>query len=256
VSLRIPLAVIGRALQLALAFLTVVPVRTGDVEVAADDLAASRLAYPVIGLGIGLVLAAVSWGLARSGVGPGVSAFVLVAAGTALTGALHLDGLADTADGLFLWGDRARRLAVMRDPNVGSYGVAAVVLVVLGKYAALSGLAGPARGWAVIGAAVVSRSLVLVSAGTAGYARPEGTGRILVEATTLRDAAGAGVLALIAGAVVAGGAGLLAAVLAIGLACGVTGLARARLGGVTGDTLGAVVETGELVVLLTLGMLA
>ena len=167
---------------------------------------------------------------------------------------LHLDGLADTADGLFLWGDRSRRLDVLRDPHVGSYGLTAVVLVILGKYAVLSNLASQGRGWAVLIAVVVSRCLVLVSAGLTGYARPEGTGRIIIDATTLRDAAWAAALVLIVGAIGAGREGLAAGALALGLAWGLTRLAAARLGGVTGDTLGALVETGELLVLLTLAV--
>ena len=143
----------------------------------------------------------------------------------------------------------------MRDPHVGSYGLTAVVLVILGKYAVLSGLAGPARAWAVFAAAVVGRSLVLVSAGTAGYARPEGTGRILVEATTLRDAIGAAVFVACRRRGRWPDVG----------ACGGCPGARAGLGahpdwrrpgsgGVTGDTLGALVETGELLVLLTIAL--
>lgn len=244
-----------RALKLAAAFLTVVPVPFAAGEVSDADLARSRYAFPLVGAVIGLALAVLSGALARAGAAPGLSAFLIVAAGAVLTGGLHLDGLADTADGLFLWGDRDRRLAVMRDPHVGSYGLTAVVVVILGKYAVLSGLAGPSRGWAVFGAAVIGRALVLVSAGSAGYARPQGTGRILIEATTFRDATGAALLVLVVGLVVGGGAGLAAGAAALGLAWGLTRLATDRLGGVTGDTLGALVESGEWLVLLTLGLL-
>ncbi len=245
---------VGRALKLALAFLTIVPVRIGDDEATDDDLAASRFAYPIVGAAIGLLLAALSAGLARIGAAPGIAAFVIAATSAILTGGLHLDGLADTADGLFLWGDRDRRLTVMRDPHVGSYGIAAVVLVILGKYAVLSILSDPQRGRGILVAAVVARALILVSAGMARYARSEGTGRIVIEATTLRDAIGAAALALAVGWAGGGRVGVLAASLAIVLAWGLTRVAVARLGGVTGDTLGALVELGELVVLLTLGL--
>lgn len=243
---------LARAGTLALTFLTVVPVRSVGAVVSDDDLAASRFAYPLVGGAIGLVLAVLSWRLSRAGVAPGVSAFLLVTAGVALTGGLHLDGLADSADGLFLGGDRARRLSVMRDPHVGSFGVTAIVLAVAGRYAVLSALPDPQRWRAVLGAAVVSRSLVLVSAGQAGYARPQGTGRILVEATTFRDALGAALVALAAGWAASGASGFLAAFLTIALACAITGFAARRLGGVTGDTLGALIETGELLFLLAL----
>jgi adenosylcobinamide-GDP ribazoletransferase len=242
-------------LKVALAFLTVVPVKLGEDECSEADLAASRLAFPVVGALIGLALAALSWVLSRQAAGPGIAAFLLVAAGVALTGGLHLDGLADTADGLFLGGGRERRLAAMRDPHVGSFGVAAVVLVLLGKYAVLCDLGSRTRMVGILGAAIVSRSLILVSAGMANYARAEGTGRILIDATTLRDAVRAAIVALVAGAIVLGPGGLVAAAVAIGLAALLSRIATDRLGGVTGDTLGALVEMGELLFLLVLSLM-
>jgi adenosylcobinamide-GDP ribazoletransferase len=258
---RSPLARAARATRLALAFLTIVPLapRAGagggdqaenDRELEAD-LAASRFAYPLVGLLLGLVLAALSAGLDRLGTGPGIAAFALVAAGVALTGGLHLDGLADSFDGLFLWGGPDRRLAVMRDPHVGSFGVAALVLVLLGKYVALESLAGWERTLAILAAVATSRALLLVSSGLANYARPEGTGGILIRATTRRDAL-LGALTALALALAAGPAGLGAGIAALALAVGWTRLATGRLGGITGDTLGALVELSELLVLMGL----
>jgi adenosylcobinamide-GDP ribazoletransferase len=245
-----------KAFRLALAFLTVLPVRVRDEELTEADLAASRFAFPLVGGLIGLVLAGLSLGLQRAGVAPPVAAFLLVASGVGLTGGLHLDGLADTADGLFLGCEAERRLAVMRDPHVGSFGVTAVVLVILGKYAVLSSLAGSDRSWGVLGWSIVGRSLVLASAGTAGYARPQGTGRVLVEATRGRDAGLAAMVVLAVGFGIAGWTGIMAALVTVGLAWGISHVATARLGGVTGDTLGALVELGELAfgLILTMGL--
>jgi adenosylcobinamide-GDP ribazoletransferase len=244
-----------RVLRLALAFLTILPIGSEQGEASHAQIAAARYAFPVVGGLIGLALAALSWGLARAGVGPGLTSFLLVAAGVGLTGGLHLDGLADSADGLFLPGDAQRRLAVMKDPHVGSFGGVAIVLLVLGKYAALNEMTASSRFWGVLAMAVVGRSLILVSAGMAGYARLEGTGRIFVEATTLRDAFFAGLLVLLFATAASGRAGLLSAVLTIGLAAGLSRLAVRRLGGVTGDTLGAVVESGEWLFLSGLALL-
>lgn len=254
---RLPLARAGRAIRLALAFLTIVPLAppagAGDQDESEleADLAASRFAYPLVGLLLGLLLAALSSGLDRLGAGPGVAAFALVVAGVALTGGLHLDGLADSFDGLFLWGGPERRLAVMRDPHVGSFGVSALVLVLLGKYVALESLPGPERSLSLLAAAATSRSLLLVSAGLANYARAEGTGGILIRATTRRDAL-FGALAALGLALTAGPAGLGAGIAALALAAGWTRLAIARIGGITGDTLGALVELSELLVLMVL----
>lgn len=239
-----------RAARLALAFLTVIPQRMAATEPLETDLAASRFAYPLVGLGLGLALAAASAALERAGVEPGLSAFLLVAALATVSGGLHLDGLADTFDGLFLWGGAERRLTVMRDPHLGSHGVAAIVLVLLGKYAALSPLRGSDRALALWGAVTVARTLILVAAGSANYARPHGTGRHVVEATTRHDALGATLLVLAFSGLLAGWTGFLAGASALFVARRLTRLASDRLGGITGDILGALVELGELAFLL------
>ena len=242
----------ARAVRLAVAFLTILPIPIRDDEVDPASLADSRFAYPIVGLAIGVVLAGLAEGLRRLGLAPGPSAFLILLAWAALGGGLHLDGLADTADGLFLWGDADRRLAAMRDPHVGSYGVSAVVLVLIGKYAAIEAVVGSGRVLPLVLAAMIGRTLILISAGMAPYARRDGTGRALIDATGPRDAlAGAVVVAAVAG-FAAGIRGLVAAALGIFLAWMLTGTARRKLGGVTGDTLGALVEVGELTVLLSL----
>ena len=173
-----------RAFRLAMAFLTIIPIPLRDDEATPSRLADARFAYPIVGALIGLVMAGLSEALRAIGAPAGPSAFLLVASAAIISGGLHLDGLADSADGLFLWGDPARRLGVMRDPHVGSFGVSAAVLVLLGKFAAIEAIGGPSRSIAILGGATVARSLVLVSAGTAPYARTRGGPvRFLVEAT-------------------------------------------------------------------------
>lgn len=240
-----------RALRLAFAFLTVIPQRGAAAAPLDADLAASRFAYPVVGLLLGLGLALMSEGLKRLGVDAGLSAFLLVLALAVVSGGLHLDGLADTFDGLFLWGGADRRLAVMRDPHIGSHGVSAVVLVLLGKYAALVPLQGADRARALLGAVAAGRTLILVAAGSARYARPQGTGRHVVDAATRRDARFAVLGLLLGSSLLAGWGGLIAAGSAWLVARGLTRLASDRIGGVTGDILGALVELGELAFLVS-----
>lgn len=242
-----------RAFRLALAFLTLWPVRFRDDEITEADIAASRFAYPIVGLLIGLALLALSELLARSTVAPNVASFLLLTAWVALSGGLHLDGLADSFDGLFLPGDSGRRLAVMRDPHVGTFGVAAIVLVLLGKYAALGSLAGRTRSWILLGAAILSRTSILIAAGSGRYARPQGTGRALIDATRPRDAAFALLLCLAIGPILRGWPGLWAAVAVAALSWGLARLANLRLGGITGDILGAEVELAELSFLMVAG---
>jgi adenosylcobinamide-GDP ribazoletransferase len=173
----------------------------------------------------------------------------------AITGGLHLDGLADTADGLFLWGDAERRLAVMRDPHVGSYGLIAIALTLIGKYAALSSLATDERGWGIFAAVAISRTAILTSAGRAQYARPEGTGRLVVEATTTQEALTAAGLVILIGTLCGRAAGLLGGGLVIVGSVGLTSLAARRLGGITGDILGALVEISETAYLVAMSCL-
>jgi adenosylcobinamide-GDP ribazoletransferase len=243
-----------RAVRVALAFLTIIPARFREGAATEADVAAARYAFPVVGLAIGLVLAALSAALGYGRVSPTLTAFLLIAAWAAISGGLHLDGLADSGDGLFLRGNAERRLAAMRDPHLGSFGLLALVLVVLGKYAALTTLEGRRRALALLGAAVVSRTLILVASGLAPYAHREGTGRTIVEATTVIDSLWSVVAALALGALLAGEAGLLASVLALFVTWSLTHLATQKLGGVTGEILGAVVELGELVYLVVLGV--
>lgn len=249
------LARTARATKLALAFLTVIPLgRADDAPAAESDLTASRFAYPFVGGAIGLLLAALSEGLCHVGAGPAVSAFLLVAGLAILTGGLHLDGLADTFDGLFLWGGAERRLSVMRDPHIGSHGVSAIAVVLLGKVAALTDLDDSRRALALLGAVAVGRTLILVSAGTARYARPQGTGRLVIEATTRRDAWVASFAILSFTAMIGGSPGLIAGLSAWLVPLTLNRLATRRLGGITGDILGASVELSELVFLVGFGL--
>jgi len=236
----------------AIAFLTIVPVRFSPDEPTEADVAAARYAFPIVGLAIGTVLALLSAGLSAAGASPMLSSFFLITTWAIITGGLHLDGLADSSDGLFLHGDPQRRLSAMRDPHVGSFGVLAIVLVILGKFAALTPLLGRRRALALLGAAAVSRTLVLIAAGLAPYARPEGTGRPIVAATSVVDSLWSIVAALAAGAILSGELGLLASIAALLVAWAVTHHATHQVGGVTGDILGAVVELGELVYLVIL----
>ena len=134
----------------ALRFLTVLPVPRG-VSAAPEVTGRSLLAYPLVGLvmGVGLVLAAGS----TAWTAPPLQAALVVAVWAVLSGALHLDGLADSADA-FLGGhgDANRTLSIMKDPRSGPAGVVAVTLVLLLKYAALA----PAISWGALVAAPVS----------------------------------------------------------------------------------------------------
>jgi adenosylcobinamide-GDP ribazoletransferase len=232
----------------AVAFLTRLPLgRTAGGDPAALLRAAPF--FPLVGAAIGLAVGAAAIGLAE--VLPALLAGLLaVALELVLTGALHLDGLADSADGLG-GADRERSLAIMRDHALGAYGAAAVALDLLVKGAALGILAEADALAAVIAAVALSRAAPLPLARLLPYARAgAGTGRLLsVHARTGPVCAGIALAVALALALYRLDAlALFAAAAAVTAATGL--LARHRLGGVTGDVMGAAIELSATAALL------
>ena len=204
--------------------------------------------FPVVGAGLGGVLAAVHWGAGE--LWPLlVVGILVVAADLVLTGGLHLDGLADSADGLLPHMERDRRLAVMARPDVGAFAIAAVVVVVAARWAALSidGI----ESLALIPIWAGSRAVVAMIPAIVPYARPGGLpapfldGARLWLALWLAPAVAALVL-------IEGVSGAVAAGVMVVASGGVVALAWRRLGGFTGDVLGAVIMVAETAALLTL----
>jgi adenosylcobinamide-GDP ribazoletransferase len=235
----------------AVAFLTRVPVGRW-VAVDADDVARGGALFPLVGAGIGAVAGGLADALAGS-LGATLGAVLGVAAATALTGVLHLDALADTADALGAT-SRERALEIMRDHSIGAYGATALVLGLAAKVAALAELAG--RGDALryaVCAAAVARVVPVALSAVLPYARAgEGMGRVLAGAGRLRLLVAAAIAAgfcvwLDALPLLAVGAGV---AIAVGLA------ARSWLGGVTGDVLGASAELTEIAALVAAVALA
>ena len=186
--------------RLALTTLTVLPLRAGRVDRPSAALAMAGA--PVVGLALGAVLAVAARALTAAGLGPLPAAAVLVTLLALLTRGLHLDGLADTFDGLGSYAPPDRALAIMKSPEAGPLGVSAVVLALLADAAALSALVAR-HGWLLIAVAVaVGRfGITLCCARPVPAARPEGLGA-LVAGTV----AGAGLRRLGASARRAGGA--------------------------------------------------
>lgn len=234
----------------ALEFLT--PLRVRRVEVW-DDRTFGVAAgwFPLIGLGLGGVLLALDGVLGRL-LPPGATGALLLAALALLTGGIHLDGVADTADGLAVQGDRATRLGVMSEGTTGAAGVMALALVVLVQWTAISALAPPYRAGALLLAPALGRWAVTPVAMIFPPARPRGLGHALHQGNWAIAGPIAAMLSFGAAAVLFGPGGLLLP-LAAGLGGVVLAAAAARmLGGVTGDTFGAAIEVSQTVVLLFL----
>ena len=237
-----------RAALAALAFLTRVPVGR-RLALDGGDVARAGPAFPLVGAGLGAVVGGIAASLAAS-LSPSLAAAVALATGTLLTGALHLDALADTADALGAH-SRERALEIMRDHTIGAYGAVAIALDLLVKAVALAALARDGRVLPfAIAAGALSRAAPVPLAAALPYARPgEGLARSLAGSAWGRAAAAAAVATLIA-ALATGLDGLALAAFAA-LVTASLGAAFARwLGGVTGDALGAAVELAEVALLV------
>ncbi len=226
----------------AVQFMTRLPV-PGWVGHGPGQLERAARYFPLAGLLVGALGAAVL-GTARVGLPPLVAAGLAVAAVAALTGALHEDGLADTADGLLGGWTRDDALRIMKDSRIGAFGAAALVLALGLKVAALAGL--PALAWVASSAA--SRLAPVCVMALLPYARQ-------VDAKSAAVAAGPGGLAVAAlcgllPLLLLGWRALPALVLAAALTVGLALWFRRRLGGYTGDCLGAVQQVTELGILL------
>ena len=235
-----------RLLLLAVGFLTRIPVPR--LASAPEDFAEAIRLYPLVGFAIGALVGAA--GVCGARIDPWIGALLALLAWVWVTGALHLDGLADLADGLgAAHDDRRRLLAVMADPHVGSFGVTAIVLQLAAKLVLLHALL--PRHWpALLAVPAVARLGPLVWARMLPPLKPEGLGAAIAGATRARDLIGWG--AVSAGAIALFPALFAGPVLIVALAL----IFRRTVGGMTGDVHGAGIELVESGMLLASAMLA
>jgi adenosylcobinamide-GDP ribazoletransferase len=204
--------------------------------------------FPFVGVLAGAIVGALWWGAAKWWP-PAVAAAIVVGIDLALTGMLHLDGVADTADGLLPHLSRERRLAVMRTPDIGAFGVGAAGAALLLQFAALASTA--PEPLVIVALWCASRALVAAVPAFTVYARDDGMASAL-----LPDAPRWPALCVVpAAAVAAIGAGCAGvAAVAAGMVAGVAivAFARRRIGGFTGDVLGAAIVAAQTVGLVVL----
>ena len=236
-----------RSLRAAMSFLTVLPVANAD---GGPGERLGRAYFPAIGAAVGVV-AGVTFVFTSAFSTPLLGAAVAVTVLCALTGAIHLDGLADTADGLLTpAGDVERRLAVMRDPRLGSFGVVAIVVVLVVDVAALSATA-PARALAaLVIAGALSRFATVAVIALVPYVRAAGLGvAAWQERRRVLDLAAGGATVVVVALLDWRRALVAALVVALGTVV-LVALARRRIGGATGDVCGATAELGQLATLI------
>ncbi|MBV0911606.1 adenosylcobinamide-GDP ribazoletransferase [Anianabacter salinae] len=239
----------GSDILVALALLTRLP---GLANTDRTRGARAAWAYPVAGA----CVAAIAWAAGAfalwMGLAPPFAAGLALLAAVMVTGALHEDGLADVADGFWGGWDTARRLEIMKDSRIGSYGVIALGLSLILRWAALTMLldAGGAL-WAFVAAGAASRAGMASVMGALPHAREGGLSH-----ATGRPEAGTiwlGVLVAAGIGLVAVGFGIFAVALAVAVVCAAAALvARSKIGGQTGDVLGAAQQLAEIAALMVL----
>ncbi|WP_166220273.1 adenosylcobinamide-GDP ribazoletransferase [Pseudomonas atagonensis] len=237
-------------LWIALQFLSSLPIRLPGMPTP-EQLGRSLLFYPLVGLLFGVILWALN--LALAGAPLLLHAASLLTVWVLLSGALHLDGLADSADAwLGGFGDRERTLTIMKDPRSGPIAVVTLVLVLLLKFAALLALIEQQQTLALIIVPLLGRAALLGLFLTTPYVRAGGLGQALADHLPRR--AGWRVLAVsaLACVVIAGFKAVIALLVAVVVFVWLRHLMVRRLGGTTGDTAGALLELLEMAVLVGL----
>lgn len=234
------------SLRSAMAFLTVLPVATSE---GAPGERLGRAYFPAIGAVVGLLSAGV-FAFLDAFTTPLLAAVAATATLALLTGALHLDGLADSADGLFGGGDVARRLEVMRDPRLGSFGTVALVLVLVGEIAAIASMSPGRAAAALVIAGALSRLAMLFVITLVPYVRASGLGVAAGDSSHRGFDLALGSAFAAAACLLDWRRALLAVCLVAVTALAVVVLARRRLGGATGDVYGATAELSMLAALI------
>jgi adenosylcobinamide-GDP ribazoletransferase len=236
---------------IALQFLTRLPVRLEGMP-APETVGRSFLHYPSVGLLLGIILWLV--GVAVDGAAVPLQAALLLTIWVLLTGGLHLDGLADSADA---WaggfGDRERTLAIMKDPRSGPIAVVTLVLVLLLKFVALWALLAEGQRLALLLVPILGRAALLGLFMTVRYVRPGGLGQALAEHLPRASARVVLILVTLL-CLMLGSSGWLALAVTIGIGYFVRRAMSRRIGGTTGDTAGALLELVECGVLVALAL--
>ena len=243
------IASLRREIGTAVAFLTRLPVRLDAVA----PLGAAARGFPMAGGLVGVSGALSLTAALAAGIPPLAAALLAVGTTAALTGALHEDGLADSADGLFSGASRERMLEIFRDSRIGTYGAVALILSVGLRTTALASLADGAA--ALVAVHALSRGWLPWLMHRDNPARSDGLGAGAGRPDSKGAMWSAGLAFGVAAIAIGPAAALLAAAVSVACALGVAALARRRLGGYTGDTLGAAEQMAEIGAFLALSTL-
>jgi len=238
----------------AFRFLTIIPL-PGRVGATGRDLGRSLGFFPLVGLVLGLFAAAIAW-LASLLLPMPVAAVMLVLALACFSGGLHLDGLADTADGFFSARPKERILAIMRDSRIGAMGVLALIMLLALKITALASLNRHGLVRAALAMPVLGRAAIVLTMAMLPYARKEGgLASLFYDRPVKGTALSALAVSLLTSLVLFGSRGMICLVAWLLLVGLFARFCRRKIAGATGDTLGAVCELSEALLPLVLCLL-
>jgi adenosylcobinamide-GDP ribazoletransferase len=236
---------------LAVSLLTRIPMPQ-RTDVAPERMARAQRAFPLVGALVGLAIGLVDRCLLAIGIPELAATALALGAGALLTGALHEDGLADVADGLGGGRDREKKLAIMRDSRIGTYGVLALLVSFVAKCSALASLPAGEIIPALVVAHAMARAAIPMVTANMPFARDDGLARSAGRPDTA-SAVIAAVIAIVIGLLCLPiGHVVLAVIVTAAAAAAMAMLARRQIGGVTGDVFGAIEQTAETAVLLIL----
>jgi adenosylcobinamide-GDP ribazoletransferase len=239
----------------ALSFLTIFPNINGkkkEQPIKARELGKSAAYFPLVGLFIGLVLYLLMQLLGLLDLSTFTKAVLLVSGLVLISGGLHIDGLADTFDGLASGWNRQRSLEIMKQGGIGPFGIAAVVLMLLLKVSTVISLLGSSNIVWVFIAPVLARWSMVLSMTFQPPARKDGLGKIFIENCTTKELLTASIIMMTVLLLSIKAKSILLIAAAALTAYLFNRLIKRKLDGITGDTLGALCEIVEIVILLML----
>lgn len=232
----------------AFGFLTLLPYpQSTDFE--GKDLGRSMSLFPLVGLLLGLILLLLNMLLAPY-LPERLVNIIIIATLIIVTGGLHVDGFMDTLDGIGGGNNKERILTIMRDSHVGAFGVIGLILLLLIKWEALNSIGGETKGTALLLMPVISRGGQVLLTFLSPYARTEGVGRPFADGLDKKALTIAVTITLILSLILGGLAGILMATISGLFALCCSRFFIKKIGGITGDVIGALNELLEVLVLL------
>jgi adenosylcobinamide-GDP ribazoletransferase len=235
-----------------LQFLTIIPVKR---SFSAEQIGRATGYFPLVGVIIGAILAGLDYLLGLV-LPSALISVLLVSAMVLLTGALHLDGLVDTCDGLAVHGTPEERWQVMHDSRAGGFGVIGAALCLLVKFVSLNSVPQSLMMFTLVVAPVISRWTMVYAIFAYSYARPSGLGKVFKQTTNWRQFLMATLITVVVALGLFSLAGLvilfITSLLSTGMAC----YLKQKFAGLTGDTYGAINEIAEVSVFIIVSLLA